>query len=108
MKVCIKPGCPALTHTTRCPEHEREKDKARGTRQARGYDAAHDRLRADYQRRMDHGETFKCWRCGGPVDPNSWTLGHCDDDRGRYHGPECPPCDYAVSGRTDCPHSSHS
>lgn len=107
MKVCLEPGCPTLTKRSRCPEHERAKDKARGTRQQRGYDAAHDRLRADYQRRMDAGERFDCWRCERPIDPLAWTLGHCDDDRRVYHGPECPPCDYATSGRSGCPHGAH-
>ena len=108
MKVCIVAGCPSLTKATRCTEHERARDKARGTRQARGYGALHVRLRADYQRRMDRGEAFTCWRCGGPINPNDWTLGHCDADRRRYHGPECPPCDYATAGRERCPHGSHA
>ncbi|GEB16677.1 hypothetical protein SAMN05421671_4106 [Pimelobacter simplex] len=107
MKVCLEPGCPTLTKATRCAKHTRAKDRARGTRQERGYDAAHDRLRAEHQRRMDAGERFTCWRCRKPIDPNNWTLGHCDDDRSRYHGPECPPCDYATSGRARCPHRTH-
>lgn len=56
---------------------------------------------------MDAGERFLCWRCRKPIDPADWTLGHCDDDRSRYHGPECPPCDYATAGRSGCPHPSH-
>lgn len=57
---------------------------------------------------MDKGHRFRCWRCGNPIDPSDWTLGHCDIDRGVYHGPECPPCDYATAGRSDCPHHSHA
>lgn len=98
MKVCIISGCPALTHDTRCPEHERAKDKARGTTAERGYGAQHRRLRAGYQRRMGEGETFTCWRCGKPIDPIAWDLGHRDDRTG-YAGPECQPCNRAVSGR---------
>ena len=105
---CAEPGCPTITDATRCPTHTRARDRARGTRQERGYGAAHDRLRADYQRRMDRGETFECWRCGDDINPERWTLGHCDDDRSVYHGPECPPCDYATNGRRSCPHSSHA
>ncbi len=105
---CAEPGCPTITDATRCPTHTRARDRARGTRQERGYGAAHDRLRADYQRRMDRGETFECWRCGDDINPERWTLGHCDDDRAHYHGPECPPCDYATSGRGECPHASHA
>lgn len=107
VRVCLEPGCPTLTRKSRCTEHERAREKARGTRQERGYDAAHYRLRAEYQRRMDAGERFVCWRCAEPINPNAWTLGHCDDDRTKHHGPECPPCDYATAGRAGCPHPSH-
>lgn len=101
MKVCIVPGCPTLTHGTRCSEHERARDKARGSRQARGYDARHDRLRATYQRSMDEGETYTCWRpeCGRAIDPNAWHLGHDDHDRSQYRGPECPSCNLATASR---------
>ena len=78
VKVCVEPGCPVLTKRTRCPEHERAKDRARGTRAERGYGAAHDALRADYQRRMNRGEEFDCWRCEDPIDPEHWHLGHDD------------------------------
>lgn len=113
LRACLGPRdgerCPtgALTDKPRCPACARARDKARGTRQERGYDAAHDRLRAQWQRRMDAGERVTCWRCGDPIDPTAWTLGHCDDDRRQHHGPECPPCDYATSGRAGCPHPSH-
>jgi hypothetical protein len=107
LRVCAEPGCPTLTKATRCPEHTRARDKARGTRQERGYGQQHATLRAAYQRRMDAGEIFTCWRCLREIDPADWTLGHCDDDRTVYHGPECPPCDYATSGRMECPHYSH-
>lgn len=104
-RACLGPGrgerCPtgALTDQPRCPACSRVKDQARGTRQARGYDAAHDRLRAEYQRRMETGEAFHCWRCSKPIDPNHWHLGHDDHDRSRYRGPECVPCNTATSGR---------
>ena len=93
-RVCAEPGCPALCESTRCPAHTRQRDKARGTRQQRGYDAEHDALRREYQRRMDDGETFTCWRpdCGRPIDPTHWHLGHDDHDRSTYRGPECPTC----------------
>jgi DNA-directed RNA polymerase subunit RPC12/RpoP len=107
VKVCSEPGCPNLQAESRCLEHRRQQERARGTRQERGYDKAHDQLRAQYQERMDEGQVYDCWRCGQPVDRTNWTLGHCDDNRSRYHGPECPPCDYATSGRTACSHPSH-
>jgi hypothetical protein len=99
MKVCAEPGCPTLTHSTRCTGHTRARDKARGTRQQRGYDSAHTRLRATYQQRMDSGETFTCWRCTKAIDPSAWHLGHDDADRSMYRGPECVGCNTATSGR---------
>jgi 5-methylcytosine-specific restriction endonuclease McrA len=99
MKVCLEPGCPSLTNTSRCERHERERDKARGTRQQRGYDAAHDKLRAEYQARMDAGMEFTCWRCGRLIDISAWDLGHQDQDRTRYAGPECVKCNRGTSTR---------
>lgn len=99
MRVCLEPGCPELTKSARCVAHTRAKDRARGTRQERGYGADHDHLRADYQRRMNRGERFACWRCGEDIDPEHWHLGHDDHDRSIYRGPECPPCNLATSGR---------
>lgn len=95
-RVCAEPGCPALidagARDGRCDQHRRANDRARGTSTERGYGTTHQRLRARYQRRMDAGETFTCWRCeakGTPhlVDPRSWDLGH---DGGVHRGPECP------------------
>lgn len=97
---CIEPGCPIITEASRCPTHERARDTARGTRQQRGYDSRHAHVRADYQHRMDRGETFTCWRCGDDIDPEHWHLGHDDYDRSVYRGPECVPCNTATSGRT--------
>lgn len=104
MKVCATPGCPVLTNQTRCPAHTRQRDRARGTRQQRGYDAAHDRLRASWQARLDAGETVHCWRCltrgvHTRIDPTNWHLGHDDHDRNVYAGPECPPCNLATASR---------
>jgi hypothetical protein len=104
LRVCAEPGCPTLTKATRCPDCTRAKDKARGTRQERGYDAAYDRERRRYQFRMEAGEVFPCWRCdelGRPhdVDPDWWHLGHDDLDRSIIRGPECPAGNLATSGR---------
>ena len=94
MRVCI--DCPKLIPAgTRCTDCARTKERARGTRQERGYNAAHDQLRRQYQRRMDRGEPFTCWRCTDPIDPEHWHLGHDDNDRAKYRGPECPACNLA-------------
>ena len=101
VRVCAEPGCPMLTRSTRCRDHERARDKARGTTTERGYGSTHQRIRAHLQRRMDAGETFTCWRpgCERPIDPTDWHLGHDDHDRTLYRGPECVPCNTATSSR---------
>lgn len=99
-KVCAEPGCPTLTDQTRCPQHTRERDKARGKRaHGSGTDWQHTKLRRSYQRRMDAGEQFSCWCCGRPIDPNHWHLGHDDQDRSVYRGPERPECNLRAAGQ---------
>jgi hypothetical protein len=99
VKVCLEPDCPALTTSSRCERHTRARDRARGTRQERGYDAAHVRARAQWQKFMDDGGEARCWRCGVVLDPKLWHLGHDDHDRSVYCGPECVPCNTATAGR---------
>jgi hypothetical protein len=99
-------GCPTGAVVpaghSRCAGCQRGRERQRGTRQERGYDARHDRLRARYQRRMDAGERFTCWRCleergvRHDVDPASWDLGH---QGGKHRGPECPARNRATAGR---------
>lgn len=99
MRVCPEPGCPELVDKGRCKDHRRQREQQRGTRQQRGYDATHDTLRAEFQRRMDAGHRFNCWRCTKPIDPTHWHLGHDDHNRTVYRGPECVPCNLATAGR---------
>ncbi len=84
LRVCPVAGCPALIPRghQHCPTHRR------GSAHQRGYDHTHRTTRADYQRRMNAGERFTCWRCGKPVDPRDWQLGHDDVDRSVTRGPE--------------------
>ena len=97
MRVCL--DCPTLIPTgNRCPTHRRAKEQQRGTSTARGYDSTHRALRADYAARMATGETFTCWRCGDPIT-GPFDLGHDDNDRTRYRGPEHPSCNRATSSR---------
>lgn len=109
LRVCLECMATIPAGRNRCRPCERRRDQARGSRQSRGYDTRHDRLRADYQRRMNTGEIFNCWRCGLPIDPTDWHLGHCDDDRSQHHGPEHPStCNLPTSGRhSPCPDISH-
>ena len=105
MKVCAEPGCPELTNTTRCTTHTREKDKARGTRQERGYDAAHEAERKRWEPIVATGGVT-CWRCLTPIDPDQpWDLGHDDHDRTIYRGPECLRCNRATAARRISPHA---
>lgn len=89
--MCAEHGCPELTHTTRCPTHTRAKDKARGTRQQRGYDATHERLRAKWARKVATGQV-NCARCGKRITTlEPWHLDHTDDRTG-YLGPSHVAC----------------
>lgn len=64
-----------------------------------GYGAEHQRLRAAWQKRIDDGEDVRCWRNGEPILPGmDWDLGHDDNDRTKYNGPECVKCNRATKG----------
>lgn len=97
MRVCLEPGCPALTSTTRCHDHERARDKARGTRAERGYDAAYDRERRRLVAAEKRGARYSCWNCGTPTPPGQWQLGHDKRDRTVLRGPECLACNLNTS-----------
>lgn len=101
LRVCSTPGCPTLTDKPRCLTHRREAEQARGTRAERGYDAAHIRARAEWQRRIDSGEPVTCWRptCRQPIVGRAWHLGHDDTDRSITRGPECITCNLSAAGR---------
>jgi hypothetical protein len=66
------------------------------------YGGAHKKLRAKYQKRMDAGEVFNCWRCGKVIGLSEpWDLGHAQEggDPTEYAGPECVGCNRATSRR---------
>lgn len=109
--VCPAPSCPELTSGGRCPTHRRQTEQARGTRQQRGYDADHLRLRkrlepivatgtvtckANHCLREDAGQS----RLISPTD--AWDLGH-NDARTAYNGPEHAECNRSTGG-----HASHT
>ena len=68
---------------------------ARKTTTERGYGGKHQKLRREWQARIDAGETVTCWRCAEKGEPHTigpgdeWDLGHDDDNRSVYRGPEC-------------------
>ena len=107
VKVCTEPGCPNLQAESRCPAHRSDRERARGTRQQRGYDLEYDKARASWWSRLMGGEVLRCWRCDGVVLPHDFSLGHCDDDRGVIHGPEHLRCNLANT-RGGCTHESHA
>ena len=65
----------------------------------RTYGRAHRKVRAAVKVIVDRGEAY-CWRCGLWIDPNGpFDLGHDDDDRSIYRGPEHVHCNRATAGR---------
>lgn len=98
MRVCPTAGCPELTPGGPCVAHRRQREQQRGTRQARGYDAQHDRLRRQWARRINTG-TVRCARCTKPILPGSdWHLDH-SDDRLTYLGASCATCNTSAGGK---------
>lgn len=93
-------ACPTILTNgeRRCPRHAKTYERRRGTRQARGYDSQHDRLREDWQRRIDSGEHVVCATCPTVITGRMWQLGH-DHVNGGYLGPQCVPCNTADGGR---------
>jgi hypothetical protein len=82
---------------TRCSTCARAYEAKRGSREQRGYGAAHVRERARWERRGVVGMT--CPRCGLPIMVGEpWDLDHTDDRRG-YLGPSHRRCNRATSGR---------
>ena len=70
---------------------ERSRDAQRGSRQQRGYDAAHDAERQRWAPLVDAGQV-SCARCGAPIPPGTaWDLDHTDDRTG-YLGPSHAGC----------------
>lgn len=111
-RVCAEPGCPELieagTRDGRCDTHRRQRDRARGTRQQRGYDSEYDARRKADVAAMARGAVLTCWRCGEAILPHDYSLGHCDDDRSVIHGPEhLTQCNLANT-RGGCPHPDHN
>jgi len=63
----------------------------------RGYGNNHKKLRARNQQLVDAGKAY-CWRCTKLIEPGTrWDLGHDDNDRTKYMGPEHVACNRATS-----------
>jgi hypothetical protein len=103
MRVCGEPGCPEIQAAPRCPDHTRAVERARGTRQQRGYDAVHDRLRRQWKPKVEAGQV-DCHSptCTAPMrrilPGEQWDLGHTPD-RKAWRGPEHRSCNRSGGGR---------
>jgi hypothetical protein len=109
-RICPVPGCPAVTTGGRCPDHARQADCARGTRQARGYTREHDRLRRQWTPRVDAGlvdchATVCLASTRRILSGTAWDLGHTDD-RTAWTGPEHARCNRAAGGRAAHGHTA--
>lgn len=80
-----------------------------GKTAARGYGAAHQRSRREWEPLVKAGGVA-CWRCGRPIVDgkirtargkvvSSWHVGHDDHDRSITRGPEHILCNLAAAGR---------
>ena len=88
----------------RCPDHERARDKQRGTRQQRGYDAQHQATRASLVAQLDRVGWLTCWRCTRPItNADDMHVGHDDHDRSLTRGPEHRLCNLSAAGRASHP-----
>jgi hypothetical protein len=102
LKPCL--DCGTLSDQARCPRcrgaRNRERDARRGGTTARGYGAAHQRTREEWAPTVEAG-LVDCWRCGQRIQPGEpWDLGHDDDDRSAYRGPEhAHQCNRSAAGR---------
>lgn len=64
----------------------------------RGYNAAHKARRKREAKNVEAGKAI-CWRCTQPIGPEEpWDLGHDDNDRTKYMGPEHVRCNRATKG----------
>lgn len=99
-RICAKADCPHPAAGRYCPTHNREYEAKRGNSNTRGYGANHQALRRAFIPEIQAG-TMNCWRCGQPIQPDeAWDLGHHDEDRTKYMGPEhARRCNRAAAGR---------
>lgn len=70
--------------------------RQRGTTTQRGYGVEHRKMREEFRPSVEAG-LVDCWRCGKPIKPRDrWDLGHDDNDKSIYRGPEHSTCNRAT------------
>lgn len=73
--------------------------KAKGNTTQRGYGTEHQALRRSLKPIVEAGQAT-CWRCQRRIGPGEpWDLGHDDEDRTRYRGPEHVGCNRRTATR---------
>lgn len=94
-RACL--GCGRLVRgASRCPPCQRDRDRARGSRQARGYDATHDRLRGQLVAALD--PAAPCPRCTRPLGGEAALLDLMhNEDRSGWLGLGHSSCNRDVS-----------
>lgn len=93
---------PADAYRGMCEECRRAWDRARGTREERGYGADHKAEREQYAKLIRAGITVRCVTCNEPLSLD-FHLGHAED-RASWIGPQCPVCNDSAAGKAS--HSS--
>jgi hypothetical protein len=89
LRACSVCGRRAMAGESRCHDHRLAK---RPKTKARGYGGQHQRIRRMWGRRVALGDVV-CARCGEFIAPDEpWDLGHDDNDRSLYNGPEHQAC----------------
>lgn len=96
-------GCRAMVVQLAQRERDRERDPARWVlrreQKLRDYGMAHKRLRREWAPRVRAGVVV-CWRCGELIASGEpWDLGHDDENRSEYRGPEHRRCNRATGPR---------
>jgi hypothetical protein len=79
-------------------EQARLRRKLRARVRSRRYDARHRMIRERFAPLVAAG-LAECVRCGEPIEPGPWDLGHDDRHPGLHTGPEHASCNRGAPHR---------